>query len=56
MNIAECDRLGLRYKAMVEVRKMRRQLTNVVNTSFGAEALMEPVLPAPTNLQCQLIR
>jgi len=26
-----CDRYALRYKAMTEIRKLRRQLTNEVN-------------------------
>jgi ATP-dependent RNA helicase DHX37/DHR1 len=26
-----CDRYGLRFKAMKEIRKLRRQLTNEVN-------------------------
>ncbi|ETN82418.1 helicase protein, partial [Necator americanus] len=53
-----CTRLGLRYKAMQEIRRLRTQLTNIVNTSFkqAADVTMDPNLPPPSDVQAQMLR
>ncbi|CAJ0586481.1 unnamed protein product, partial [Mesorhabditis spiculigera] len=52
----ECDMMGMRYKAMLEVRKMRVQLTNIVNTTFGVDAPFEPILEPIDDQKAQMLR
>ncbi|KAK5983510.1 Helicase ATP-binding domain-containing protein, partial [Trichostrongylus colubriformis] len=58
MNPVACANFGLRHKAMVEIRRLRTQLTNIVNTSFNskADAVMDPHLPPPSDAQAQMLR
>uniref|UniRef100_A0A0K0DDJ3 RNA helicase n=1 Tax=Angiostrongylus cantonensis TaxID=6313 RepID=A0A0K0DDJ3_ANGCA len=55
---SECTMHGLRHKAMLEIRKLRTQLTNIVNTSFKqpTDVVMDPYLPPPSDLQAKLLR
>uniref|UniRef100_A0A1I7UR85 RNA helicase n=1 Tax=Caenorhabditis tropicalis TaxID=1561998 RepID=A0A1I7UR85_9PELO len=57
-NARECEKVGLRVKALVEARKLRQQLTNIVNASCKKEqvAAMDTDLPPPTDQQAQLLR
>ncbi|CAJ0566358.1 unnamed protein product, partial [Mesorhabditis spiculigera] len=52
----ECEMMGMRYKAMLEVRKMRVQLTNIVNTTFGVDAPFEPILEPIDDQKAQMLR
>ncbi|CAI5446112.1 unnamed protein product [Caenorhabditis angaria] len=53
----ECEKVGLRVKAMVEARKLRQQLTNIVNASCKNENIsIEQNLAPPTEQQAQLLR
>uniref|UniRef100_A0A1I7X6R2 Ribosomal_L7Ae domain-containing protein n=1 Tax=Heterorhabditis bacteriophora TaxID=37862 RepID=A0A1I7X6R2_HETBA len=58
MNPIACERMGIRSKAMMEVRRLRSQLTNIVNTSFKNEndIIMDQELPSPTDAQAQMLR
>ncbi|KAK3084248.1 hypothetical protein FSP39_010668 [Pinctada imbricata] len=52
-----CDKHGIRYKAMKEVRKLRAQLTNSVNSVMPDTNLcVDPKLTPPTDLQAKLLR
>lgn len=57
-NARECEKVGLRVKALVEARKLRQQLTNIVNASCKKEhaAALDSDLPPPTDQQAQLLR
>ncbi len=49
-----CESYGLRRKAMLEVRKLRQQLTNTVNIVCpGEEVCLDPKLAPPTQEQVQ---
>ncbi|KAF8359525.1 rha-2, partial [Pristionchus pacificus] len=54
----ECGKLGIRAKAMHEVRKLRVQLTNVVNTSFSSQtdAVCDQQLRPPNDKEALLLR
>ncbi|KAL6728316.1 hypothetical protein Aduo_010097 [Ancylostoma duodenale] len=58
MDPEACAKLGLRHKAMMEIRRLRTQLTNIVNTSFkqADNVTMDPNLPPPTDAQAQMLR
>ncbi|XP_069789305.1 probable ATP-dependent RNA helicase DHX37 isoform X2 [Narcine bancroftii] len=52
-----CMKNGLRHKAMVEVRRLRGQLTNVVNTVFPQLGLfVDPKMKPPTATQVLYLR
>ncbi|XP_064461234.1 probable ATP-dependent RNA helicase DHX37 [Ornithodoros turicata] len=52
-----CERHGLRYKAMVEVRKLRIQLTKELNLLIPDINLsVDPKMDPPSDLQAKLIR
>lgn len=52
-----CRENGLRQKAVVEIRKLRIQLTNGIKTNIPeAELTVDPKLDPPTDLQAKLIR
>lgn len=52
-----CEQHGLRYKAMVEIRKLRIQLTNELNLLIPNLGLsVDPKMEPPSNLQAKLIR
>lgn len=49
-----CESHGLRHKAMLEVRKLRQQLTNTVNIVTSNEGVcLDPRLAPPTQEQVQ---
>ncbi|XP_067933268.1 probable ATP-dependent RNA helicase DHX37 [Watersipora subatra] len=52
-----CDQLGIRYKAILEIRKLRVQLTNIVNSVIpSARVSVDPKMKPPTEKQVKLIR
>lgn len=53
-----CYKMGLRYKAMVEMRKLRKQLTNNINVllSREKEIPLNPKLQRPKDEQTVLLR
>jgi len=52
-----CGRYALRHKAMVEIRKLRRQLTNEVNLALPNLGLsMDCHLEVPTDQEAELLR
>jgi ATP-dependent RNA helicase DHX37/DHR1 len=52
-----CRKLGLRMRAMDEVRKLRHQLTNIVNVLVpDAELFMDPKMSPPTQDQAKFLR
>lgn len=58
MSHRECEMLGLRYKAVIEIRKMRRQLVNLINTSCNLkkEITIGSKLDPPSDEQSRLLR
>uniref|UniRef100_A0A8C6YDT5 Activating signal cointegrator 1 complex subunit 3 n=1 Tax=Naja naja TaxID=35670 RepID=A0A8C6YDT5_NAJNA len=52
-----CSSNGLRYKAMVEIRRLRGQLTTAVNAVCpGAELFVDPQMKPPTEEQATFLR
>ncbi|KAF5285220.1 hypothetical protein FQR65_LT13335 [Abscondita terminalis] len=52
-----CTANGLRQKAIVEIRKLRIQLTNEINLNVpDSDVVVDPKLPPPTDLQTKLLR
>jgi ATP-dependent RNA helicase DHX37/DHR1 len=53
-----CLKTGLRFKAMQEIRKLRRQLTSEVNllVSQGQEVPLNPYMEPPTAEQTVFLR
>ncbi|QQP49404.1 Putative ATPdependent RNA helicase kurzlike, partial [Caligus rogercresseyi] len=52
-----CHRYGLRLKAMREIRKLRRQLTNEVNIVLpGKNLALDPQLKPPSDEDAKLLR
>ncbi|KAH9515060.1 ATP-dependent RNA helicase dhx37 [Bulinus truncatus] len=52
-----CEQLGVRMKAIREIRKLRIQLTNAVNSAFPDECLVvDPNLPPPNEEQTLALR
>ncbi|KAA0203103.1 hypothetical protein HAZT_HAZT005877 [Hyalella azteca] len=52
-----CEQYGLRQKGLVNIRKLRRQLTNEVNMIVpGANVAMDPNMKLPTAEQCCALR
>ncbi|KAF2354946.1 Helicase-associated domain [Trinorchestia longiramus] len=52
-----CDQYGLRQKGLVNIRKLRRQLTNEVNMIVpGVDIAMNPNMKLPTAEQCCALR
>ena len=52
-----CERNGLRFKAMMEIRKLRAQLTNEVNMVLPKLNLaLDPQMPPPTQEDAKLLR
>ncbi|CAI4230795.1 unnamed protein product [Auanema sp. JU1783] len=58
MDTQACHKVGLRPKAMIEIRQLRTQLTNIVNTSFKdtENVVMELKLQPPSPIQAQMLR
>lgn len=47
-----CGKCGLRYKAVVEARKLRVQLTNELNLNVpNLNLAVDPTMPPPTDIQ-----
>ncbi|KAI9482296.1 putative ATP-dependent RNA helicase DHR1 [Coemansia sp. RSA 989] len=54
---AVCQQYFVRFKAMNEIRKLRRQLTNLVQMYCpGADVSMDPRMPPPSRLQQSVLR
>ncbi|CAH1802480.1 unnamed protein product [Owenia fusiformis] len=52
-----CFQHGIRHKAMIEIRKLRSQLTNAVNSVLpAANVIMDPKMAPPSELQAKLLR
>ena len=52
-----CEQNGLRYKAMIEIRKLRNQLTNKVNDIWpNLNVIMNPKMQPPTDQDSKLLR
>ncbi|KAJ8043055.1 putative ATP-dependent RNA helicase DHX37 [Holothuria leucospilota] len=52
-----CGSHGLRFKAMAEIRKLRRLLTNSVNSvDPDCEVFVDPEMKPPSNLQIKMLR
>lgn len=52
-----CDDYGLRQKAVVEIRKIRLQLTNEINMNVpNLNITVDPKLQPPSDLQTKLLR
>ncbi|XP_078083166.1 putative ATP-dependent RNA helicase DHX37 [Mustelus asterias] len=52
-----CTENGLRHKAMIEIRRLRGQLTNVVNAVFPEVGLfVDPKMKPPTETQVMYLR
>lgn len=52
-----CDQHGLRHKAIVEIRKLRQQLTNEINLNIQSLNLtIDPRMKPPTNAEAKLLR
>ncbi|XP_008191976.1 probable ATP-dependent RNA helicase kurz [Tribolium castaneum] len=52
-----CHANGLRHKAVLEIRKLRLQLTNEIKANVPeADVVVDPALAPPTDLQAKLLR
>lgn len=51
-----CDRHGLRFKAMQEIRKLRRQLANEMTAQSTLKIILDPNVQAPDAEQAFLLR
>lgn len=52
-----CEENGLRYKAVLEIRKLRIQLTNEIKMNIrDIDVVVDPKLEPPTDLQSKLLR
>lgn len=50
-----CEGQGLRHKAMLEIRKLRQQLTNSVNAVCpDDEVHLDPKMPPPSQEQVRI--
>lgn len=52
-----CEKTGLRYKAIAEIRKLRQQLTNEINLNISDLNLsIDPKMVLPTDIEAKLLR
>ena len=52
-----CSENGLRHKGMIEIRKLRAQLTNSVNlVNADAKVVLNPRMSPPSPVQCKALR
>jgi len=52
-----CEKFGIRFKAINEVKKLRKQLTNTVNSIFPTlDLIMDPKMRPPTQEEATLLR
>ena len=58
MTLNQCEALGLRFKAVIEIRKMRKQLVNLINTccNMKKEIILDTALEPPTDEQSRMLR
>ncbi|KAI4504513.1 hypothetical protein M0802_000063 [Mischocyttarus mexicanus] len=55
--ISFCEENGLRHKAIVEIRKLRQQLTNEINLNVpSVNLIIDPSMSPPTDIQAKLLR
>uniref|UniRef100_A0A0M3HG84 HA2 domain-containing protein n=1 Tax=Ascaris lumbricoides TaxID=6252 RepID=A0A0M3HG84_ASCLU len=53
-----CMRYGVRHKALIEVSKLRLQLTNLINSlcQLKETIAVDPSLPSPSEMQIRMLR
>ncbi|XP_050302420.1 probable ATP-dependent RNA helicase kurz [Anthonomus grandis grandis] len=52
-----CDQNGLRHKAVIEIRKLRLQLSSEIKKNIPeVDVVVDPKMKPPTDLQCKLLR
>jgi ATP-dependent RNA helicase DHX37/DHR1 len=52
-----CEQYGIRYKAILEARKLRKQLVNTVNVIFpNMDIRIDPLMAPPSQEQAKLLR
>ncbi|KAL2718178.1 putative ATP-dependent RNA helicase kurz [Vespula squamosa] len=52
-----CEENGLRHKAIVEIKKLRQQLTNEINLNVpNINLIIDPSMSPPTDMQAKLLR
>ncbi|KAG7212083.1 hypothetical protein KM043_012436 [Ampulex compressa] len=52
-----CEEHGLRHKAVVEIRKLRQQLTNEINLNVpNLNMIIDPQMAPPTDMEAKLLR
>ncbi|KYQ50329.1 putative ATP-dependent RNA helicase kurz [Trachymyrmex zeteki] len=52
-----CEENGLRHKAVIEIRKLRQQLTNEINLNIpNLNLIIDPKMRLPTDTQAKLLR
>ena len=51
-----CDRHGLRFKAMQEIRKLRRQLANELTAQSALKVILNPQIQPPNSEESFLLR
>ena len=54
-----CEQLGLHHKAMIEIRKLRKQLTDLINAACKLThppLVLDAKMKPPTELQAKLLR
>ena len=52
-----CDQYGIRHKAIIEARKLRKQLVNTVNVLFpNLNLTIDPTMAPPSQEQAKLLR
>ncbi|XP_066602003.1 probable ATP-dependent RNA helicase kurz [Prorops nasuta] len=52
-----CEEHGLRHKAVIEIRKLRQQLTNEINLNIpNLNLTVDPKMAPPTDSQAKLLR
>nr|XP_031830340.1 probable ATP-dependent RNA helicase kurz [Nomia melanderi] len=52
-----CEEHGLRHKAIVEIRKLRQQLTNEINLNVqNLNLTIDPQMKPPTDIEAKLLR
>lgn len=55
--ISFCEGNGLRHKAIVEIKKLRQQLTNEINLNVpSVNLIIDPSMSPPTDIQAKLLR
>jgi ATP-dependent RNA helicase DHX37/DHR1 len=56
-SLSFCSQYGIRLKAIIEARKLRKQITETVNLIFPKlNVVIDPLMPPPTQQQARLLR